>query len=95
MSISLSIYHQTPVPATYILSKLELSSEFWRLRNIVKCSRVAKAVANHNLGCPQVGAKRPNVTAVEKISGLTGIQTQGLRNTAPALYHRGIEPHVD
>ena len=36
-----------------------------------------------------------SVTGVEKISGSTGIRTQGLRNTVPALYHWATEPHVD
>ena len=32
-------------------------------------------------------ATSENVTGGEKISGSTGIRTQGLRNTVPALYH--------
>ena len=43
--------------ATYTPSKLEFSPEFWRQRNMVKCSQGAEAEANHNVGCPTLGAK--------------------------------------
>ena len=35
------------------------------------------------------------VTGGEKMLGLTRIQTQGLRNTVPALYLWATEPHAD
>ena len=76
-------------PATYTHSKLEFGP--YRERNIVKCSRGAEAVANHNQGYLRCV---PNVTCGGKISGSTGIRTQGLRNTDPALCYRTAEPHI-
>ena len=45
--------HTKGIPAP----NLKLGTKFWRQRNIVKCFRGAKAVANHSMGCLPLGAK--------------------------------------
>ena len=68
------------------------STKFWRQRKIVRCSRGAEAVANHNVGCPTEATKCNRWW--KKISGSTAIRTQGLRNTVPALFHWATKPHA-
>ena len=92
MSICLTIYHQKPLP-DYIAIHLHLSVG---QTSILHTTPPYKDLSvNPSISPPSLSRWTPNETGGEKISGSTGIQTQGVRNTVSALYQRATEPHVD